>query len=118
MVSNKQKKNQIINWMKFLEKCRVVFETEGKSIEVQKKVENMTYRGYSPEVESEELDNTGGDWIRLCYEDCYLFLYEDGSAEYQYDPNHLYGAEVVRCSTYEDFKECLNELENVVQYYQ
>lgn len=117
MLTEKAAKKKVENWMNFLIECKAILDTEGKSLATQKKVQAMKYEGFCPEVESPELENTGGDWIRLNYEDCYLFLHEDGTVEYQYDPNHGYGGELIVAYTHEAFHKALSELENIRQYF-
>ena len=122
--AEENKKKEIISWMTLLENCKKVFDEEGTSLAVQKKVQKMKYEGCScPEVESPELDNTGGEWIRLCYEDCYLFLfYEDdgtykGKAQYDVTPTWCYGDEIIVEHSYEDFVEAVRNYKDIMKHY-
>ncbi len=118
MITEKEAKAKIKGWMDFLVECKKVFDAEGKSLEVQRKVQKMKFEGYLVEVESPELDNTGGDWIRLNYADCYLFLNDDGTEEYQYDPYALYGEEVIIAYDYKSFIEELDKLKNTRKFFE
>lgn len=116
--TNAKVKSKILREIKFLEGLRKIIEEGGKTLEVQKKVQQMPYRsrGWLPEVESPELNNTGGDWIRLHLNYCYLFIHPDGSYEYQLDPYSSYGSEVINTGSYESFVEEVKKFENIRQY--
>ncbi len=110
-IINKRQKNKIIKNMSYLEDAARYLLRNCKSVYAQSIVEHKKkYNGYYIELESPNNGKTQADWIRLCYEDCYLFLHNDGTLEYQYDPNHEYGGEVLTTYSYPDFVEGVMKL--------
>ena len=117
-MNDEERKELILQWMSFLVEARDYIIANNKSLESLKHIAQKKYDGCFIEVEDERLGNTGGDWVRLNYADCYLFLYKDGTEEYQFDPFACYGAEVVIAHSYEDFLSEVDKLTNIEQYYE
>lgn len=108
-------KELIIEEMNFLCLMRDILKAKGKSVGTINELRGMMHYGYSPEIESDITGETDAEWVRLNYGDCYLFILDDGTEWYQYDPVGCYGAELIDVKSYDDFIKALSELdENLI----
>jgi len=105
------RKGKILCHMGYLLDAKEYLLADNKSIEAQNEIKNnRRYNGFLVEIESPLVGGTNADWIRLCYDDVYIFLHDDGREEYQFDPMAEYGGELIDVETYEDF---VKELDNI-----
>ena len=111
-----ERRNSIINHMNILLDCRAYLLTYDKSIDAQFKIKDKKFDGCYVEIESPEFGGSDG-WIRLNYDDCYLYLYDDGTESYQLDPLSSCGAELIDVGSYHEFLEKLNSLGDIEKYY-
>ena len=72
---------------------------------------------FNIEIESPQVGGTDADWIRLCYDDVYLFLHDDGTEWYQLDPLAEYGDEIIDVKSEKEFFEELDKLGDIEEYY-
>ena len=106
-----ERKKKILCNMKHLLDAREYLLANNKSLDAQKEIrDNRIYDGYLIEIESPLVGGTDADWIRLYYDDVYLFLYDDGTEEYQLDPLGEYGGELIDVRSYDDF---VSELKSI-----
>lgn len=111
-----ERRNSIINHMNILLDCRAYLLMCDKSIDAQFKIKDKKFDGYYIEIESPELGGPD-DWIRLNYDDCYLYLYDNGTESYQLDPLSSCGAELIDVGSYREFLEKLNSIGDIEEYY-
>lgn len=104
-------KQAILDNMLVLMDARMFLLSHDKSLEAQKAIDSgrVKFNGVWVEIESPLVGGTDANWIRLNYDDVYIFLHDDGSEWYQLDPIGGYGAELIETSTYREF---VNELMN------
>ena len=106
-----ERKKEILCHMKYLLDVREYLLVNNKSLEAQREIkDNRRYDGFLIEIESSLVGGTDADWIRLCYDDVYLFLYDDGTERYQLDPLSEYGGELIDVMSYDDF---VSELKSI-----
>lgn len=99
-----ERKKKILCNMEHLLDAREFLIANNKSLEAQSEIKNnRRYGGFLIEIESPLVGGTDADWIRLCYDDVYLFLHDDGTEWYQLDPLSEYGGELIDARSYEDF---------------
>lgn len=115
-----ERKKKILCNMKHLLDAREYLLANNKSLEAQKEIrDNRRYDGFLIEIESPLVGGTDADWIRLCYDDVYLFLHDDGTEWYQLDPLSEYGGELIDVMSYDDF---VSELKSITydleEYYE
>lgn len=114
-----ERKKQILQHMQYLLTAREYLLENNKSLEAQKDIKyNRRYNGFFIEIESPLVGGTIADWIRLCYDDVYIFLHDDGTEWYQLDPIGQYNEELIDVKTYEEFvKELKNITYDLEEYY-
>lgn len=113
-----ERKDRIIRNMKYLLDAREYLLAHNKSLEAQTEIKhNRKYNGLLIEIESPLIGGTNADWIRLQYDDVYLFLHDDGTEWYQLDPLSQYGAELIDARSYEEFVEELNAITHDIEEY-
>lgn len=106
-----ERKKRVLCNMEYLLDAREYLLKNNKSLEAQKEIrDNRKYDGFLIEIESPLVGGTDADWIRLYYDDVYLFLHDNGKEQYQLDPLAEYGGELIDVETYDDF---VKELENI-----
>ena len=107
-----ERKKKILCNMEHLLDAREYLINNNKSLEAQMEIKNnRRYENrYLIEIESPLVGGTDADWIRLCYDDVYLFLHDDGTEWYQLDPLAEYGGELINAKTYEDFVSELKDI--------
>lgn len=106
-----ERKKKILCNMGYLLDATKYLLANNKSLEAQKEIKyNRRYDGFLIEIESPLVGGTDADWIRLCYDDVYLFLCDDGSEWYQLDPLGEYGGELIDVRSYDDFVKELNAI--------
>lgn len=99
-----ERKKRILCNMGHLLDAREYLLTNNKTLEAQREIrDNRRYDGYLIEIESPLVGGTDADWIRLCYDDVYLFLHDNGTEWYQLDPLSEYGGELIDARSYDDF---------------
>lgn len=120
-----ERKKKILCHMKYLLDAKKYLLANNKSLEAQKEIKyNRRYDGFlieigSIEIESPVVGGTDADWIRLCYDDVYLFLCDDGSEWYQLDPLGEYGGELIDVRSYDDFVSKLKSITyDLEKYYE
>lgn len=104
-----ERKKKILCNMEHLLDARKFLLDNNKSLEAQREIrDNRIYDGYLIEIESPLVGGTDADWIRLYYDDVYLFLCDDGREWYQLDPLSECGGELIDVGSYDDFVRELN----------
>lgn len=113
-----ERKDRIIRNMKYLLDAREYLLAHNKSLEAQTEIKhNRKYNEFLVEIESPLIGGTNADWIRLQYDDVYLFLHDDGTEWYQLDPLSQYGAELIDARSYEEFVEKLSAITSDIEEY-
>lgn len=114
-----ERKKKILCNMEHLLDARKYLLANNKSLDAQKEIrDNRRYDGFLMEIESPLVGGTDADWIRLCYDDVYLFLHDDGTEWYQLDPLCEYGGELIDARSYDDFVMELNLISyDLEEYY-
>ena len=103
-----ERKKQILQHMQYLLTAREYLLENNKSLEAQMEIKKNLR--LEIEIESPLVGGTTADWIRLYYDDVYLFLHDNGKEQYQLDPLAEYGGELIDVETYDNF---VKELENI-----
>ena len=103
-----ERKKKILCNMKHLLDAREYLLANNKSLETQMEIKNNLRLDI--EIESPLVGGTMADWIRLYYDDVYLFLHDDGTEWYQLDPLGEYGGELIDVMSYDDF---VSELKSI-----
>ena len=113
-----KRKARILHNMSILLDARKYLLDNNKSFEAQKEIrENHRYDGFLVEIESPLFGDTI-EWIRLCYDDVYLYLDDDGSELYQLDPMGECGGELINVTSYEEFVKELEKIDyDLEEYY-
>ena len=114
-----ERKQNIIKHMNYCMEARQFLLENNKSKEAQMKIKNgaIKYGGFIMDLESPVAGGTEADWIRLNYDDVYLYLYDecypyDNGERYEYDPYGEAGAEIIIAESYDDF---INQLNNITE---
>lgn len=107
-----ERKQRILRNMEHLLDAREYLLANNKSLEAQKEIrDNRKYdNNFLIEIESPLVGGTDADWIRLYYDDVYLYLHDDGREEYQLDPLAECGGELIDVFSYDEF---VSELKSI-----
>ena len=118
-----ERKQSVKRHMEILVEAKQYLQEHNCSKAAQMEIRNdKLYDGFLVEIESAVVGGTNCDWIRLCYDDVYLYFHgEDILSEtkesYEYDPYGEYGAELITADTHEDFLRQLDEISEDLEHH-
>lgn len=115
-----KRKQSIKKHMGYLLEAKKFLIERNKDVYAQRSIKTGFIRFNSKfliEIESKQVGGTDADWIRLQYDDVFLFLHNDGTEWYQLDPHCEYGAELIDARSEIEFFNAVDNLGDIEEHY-